>query len=55
MVITVLEGLPNVFVYLDDTILFDQTKEEHIRSKENVLKRLEENSLTLNLKKCRFG
>lgn len=54
LVITVLEGLPNVFVYLDDTILFDQTKEEHIRSIENVFKRLEENGLTLYLKKCRF-
>ena len=52
---TVLSGLPNLFVYLDDILLFDHEESAHKRSVENVLKILEQNGLTINLAKCEFA
>lgn len=45
---------PFVFVYLDDIILTTPTFEEHMRVLEEVLRRLKENNLILNVDKCKF-
>ena len=43
-----------VIVYLDDILIFSQTKEEHLRHVRYVLKRLQQEKLLINLKKCTF-
>ena len=51
----VLSGIPGIFAYLDDLLLFSKTQEEHQTILEQVFKRLEENGLTLALDKCVFA
>lgn len=43
-----------VVVYLDDIIFFSRSKEEHLRHLDMVLRRLCEEKLMINLKKCNF-
>ena len=51
----VLEGCHNVRNIADDILVNGTTKEEHDRSLENVLVRLQETNLTVNPAKCLFG
>lgn len=43
-----------VIFYLDDIIIFSKTKEEHLEHIRQVLQRLKEEKLPINLKKCSF-
>ena len=43
-----------VIVYLDDILVFSKTKEEHLRHLNYVLKKLPQEKLLINLKKCSF-
>ena len=43
-----------VIVYLDDILIFSQTKEEHLRHLKYVLDRLKREKLLINMKKCTF-
>ena len=43
-----------VIVYLDDTMIFNKTKEEHLEHIRQVLQRLKEEKLLINLKKYSF-
>ena len=43
-----------VIVYLDDIQIFSKTKEEHLEHIRQVLQRLKEEKLLINLKKCSF-
>ena len=43
-----------VIVYLDDILIFSKTKEEHLEHIRQVLQRLKEKKLLINLKKCSF-
>ena len=43
-----------VIVYLDDILVFSRTKEEHLRNLNHVLKKLHQEKLLINLKKCSF-
>ena len=43
-----------VIVYLDDIVIFSKTKEEHLEHVRQVLQRLKEENLMINLKKCSF-
>ena len=43
-----------VIVYLDDILIFSKTKEEHLEHVRQVLQRLKEEKLMINLKKCSF-
>ena len=43
-----------VIVYLDDILIFSQTKEEQLRHLNLVLKKLYQEKLLINLKKCSF-
>jgi hypothetical protein len=53
---TVLKDLIGVelWVYIDDVILFSDTTEEHARRLENVLQRFEQTNLRLHPGKCVF-
>src|SRR5271156_2294417 len=43
-----------VIVYLDDILIFSKTREEHLMHIKQVLQRLKEEKLLINLKKCSF-
>ena len=43
-----------VIVYLDDILIFNRSKEEHIEHLNLVLKRLHEENIFINLNKCIF-
>ena len=43
-----------VIVYLDDILIFSQTKEEHLRHLKYVLDMLQKEKLLMNVKKCFF-
>ena len=50
----ILQGIPHVVMYLDDIILTDATKAQHLETQDMVLGRLEEAELRLKRKKCTF-
>jgi hypothetical protein len=43
-----------VIVYLDDILIYNQTKEEHLRHLKMVLSTLQKERLLINLKKCKL-
>ena len=43
-----------VIVYLDDILVFSQTREEHLRHIQYVMKKLQQERLLINLQKCTF-
>ena len=43
-----------VVVYLDDILIYNKTAEEHLKHVEQVLRRLQEEKLAINLEKCEF-
>ena len=43
-----------VIVYLDDILIFSQTKEEHLRHLKYALDNLQKENLLMNVKKCFF-
>ena len=43
-----------VIVYLDDILIFSQTKEEHLRHLKYVLEMLQKDKLLMNVEKCLF-
>ena len=50
-----LEGVPNIFIYLDDILVFGKTKAEHDSIIKMVFDRLAANDMALSLNKCKFG
>lgn len=50
---TILQGLPKVFVYIDDILVTGQTEAEHLENLDEVLGRLEKAGVRLK-KKCSF-
>ena len=51
MMESILQGFPNLFVYLDDILV---TGESHLRNLEAVLSRLEDDGVHLKQEKCEF-
>ena len=51
---TILQGIPGVLCYVDDILIVGKTREEHISTLEEVLKRLQKEGLKLSKDKCRF-
>ena len=43
-----------VIVYLDDILVLSQTKEEHLRHLQNMMKKLNQEKFLINLQKCTF-
>ena len=51
----VFEDIPNVYVYLDDCLVFSDSEEEHLEIITKIFERLQHYGLALSLKKCEFG
>ena len=51
---SLLQGVPNVCVYIDDILVAGKTYQKHINSLEKVLARLSEAGLRLKKEKCCF-
>ena len=51
----VLEGIPHVFVYMDDVLVASRNHVEHQEDLGRVLQCLEEHGLVLNKEKCTFS
>ena len=51
---TVLRGIPNVIVYLDDILVTGATDEEHVKTLSLVLERLEQAGFKARKAKCKF-
>ena len=51
---SLLSGLPNVCVYIDDILVSGTTEEDHLHNLDSVLTRLESAGLTLKKSKCTF-
>jgi len=50
-----MRGIPNVIVYIDDLLIHSKNHEDHLVYLEQVLQRLQENHMKLNIEKCFFG
>ena len=51
----VLRGIPNLFIYLDDCLIFSKDKQEHDKTVREVLRRLSDNNMALSVEKCKFA
>ena len=51
---TILQGIPKAQCYIDDILITGANDEEHLAVLEEVLKRLEEHGIKVNLAKCKF-
>ena len=51
----VLAGIPNIFIYIDDILVYSTDEQEHIKTISEICKRLSANDLTISLKKCEFA
>ncbi len=52
---TVVNSLANVIVYIDDLLVHSATHAEHITALDQVLQRLVQHNIKINLQKCFFG
>ena len=52
---SVLQGLPRVFVYIDDILLASKTPKQHLEDLRKVFQRLKDNGLIIRPEKCVFG
>ena len=52
---TVMHNISNVLVYIDDLLLHSHDHESHLKTFEEVLQRLMQHGIKLNLEKCVFG
>ena len=55
LVDSVLRGVKDCFVYLDDILVFSKSKKDHLKTLEEIFTRLDKAGLTLALDKCEFG
>ena len=49
-----LQGIDNCFLYIDDILLYSKNKQEHLKTLEEIFKRLSENHMPLSIEKCEF-
>ncbi|XP_018325433.1 uncharacterized protein LOC108737207 [Agrilus planipennis] len=54
IITTILANIQNIFIYLDDILLWGSTRETCLKTLEEVLARLEKHNIRLNVKKCKL-
>jgi hypothetical protein len=51
---TVVNGIPNVIMYIEDLLVHSVTHEEHLVTLNQVLERLVQHNIKINSQKCIF-
>ena len=51
---TISQGIPNVICYIDDILVSGGTYSEHMKSLEEVFRRLTDEGITMKHNKCAF-
>ena len=51
----IMDKLANVIVYIDDLLIHSKSHENHLVTLDEVLQRLTDNNMKINLAKCHFG
>ena len=51
----IMDKLANVIVYIDDLLIHSKSHENHLVTLDEVLQRLTDNNMKINLVKCHFG
>ena len=51
----VLRDIQNIYIYLDDILVWAKSKQEHDRTLEKVFQRLSDNDMALSIEKCVFN
>ena len=51
----VVNGIPNVIVYIDDLLVHSASHKEHLATLNQVLEQLIQHNIKINLQKCVFG
>jgi hypothetical protein len=52
---TVVKGIPNVLVYIDNLLIHSETHEEHLQILDSLLQQLIQHGIKINLEKCIFA
>ena len=55
MMDSILAGMPNVFCYLDDLLIYNKSEKEHLETLDILFKKLADAGLPLALSKCLYG
>ena len=55
LVDSVLDGIEDVYAYLDDFLVYSKDEESHFRTLKTIFQRLKDNGLAIKLSKCEFG
>lgn len=50
----VLHDIPNIFIYMDDILIYSKNKADHLKTLKKVFEQLEKYQLTINTEKCIF-
>ena len=51
----IFEGIQDLFIYMDDLLIYSKSQEDHEKTVEEVLKRLHENGIAISLHKCEWN
>ncbi|KAG0420320.1 Retrovirus-related Pol polyprotein from transposon 17.6 [Dictyocoela roeselum] len=51
----ILKGIPNIFIYLDDILIYSKNISDHLKHLNTVLKRLITHGVSINYEKSKFG
>ena len=51
----ILADIPDIFIYMDDILVYSRNQQSHMETLETIFKRLQDAGLALSLKKCLFG
>lgn len=54
MMESILQGISNICIYIDDILVTGPSEEEHLKTLDLVMTKLEESGIKLKLKKCKF-
>ena len=52
---SVLAGMSGVFCYMDDCLVYTKDRDSHLKTVEELFKRLSDNGLAVHLDKCEFS
>ena len=52
---TIFEDIPDIYIYMDDLLIYSRSQSEHEKTASEVLKKLHENGMAISLQKCEWN